>query len=241
MHSVVPLASAIISFVFAILVLDQYFARRKSYHLLWTIGLFIFVVATITEFWSESQGNSPTVYRLWYLSGVLMVSAYLGMGTLYLLVKRKFTHIILAVLVILTLYAILRIFTSSISISSDQPLLGTTGLFPKDVAAMAGVFPTFGFITFVGGALYSTWMFWRKRVLPYRVAANILIAIGGILMALSGSSGHLGDSIPSGYVYQLLGIVVIFVGYMRSKQTFGLYRFPLIHGFARVASRTDIK
>jgi hypothetical protein len=240
MQSAVPLASAIICFIFALIVLDQLLARRKSYHLLWLLGLFIFVIATVTEFWAESRGNSPTVYRLWYLSGVLAVSAYLGMGTLYLLVKRKYTHIVLAVLLILTVYAALRMFTSSLNIGSSQPLLGTTGLFPTDVAVMAGVFPTFGFITFVGGALYSAWLFWRRRVLPYRVAANILIALGGILMALSGSSGKLGGSLPSGYLYQLLGIVVIFIGYLRSKKSFGLYRFPLIHGFAKVASKSDI-
>ncbi len=239
MQSVVPLVSAIIGLIFFICVLDHYLARRKSYQLLWTIGLVIFVIATFTEYWASSRGNSPLTYSLWYLTGVLLVSAYLGMGTLYLLVKRRLTHVILAALVILSLYAAIRIFTNSPDITSAQPLLGTTGVMPKDIVPLAAVFPTFGVITFVGGALYSVWIFWRRQILPHRVVSGLLIAIGGILLALAGSSTKFGD-LPAGYFYQLLGIVVIFAGYLRSNLPFGLYRFPLVHGFGRVAPGKDI-
>jgi hypothetical protein len=239
MQSAVPLVSAIIGLLFFICVLDHYLARRKSYQLLWTIGLLIFIAATFSEFWASSRGDSPAVYRVWYLSGVLLVSAYLGMGTLYLLVKRRFTHIIMAILLILSLYAAVRIFTSSLSIESTQPLLGTTGLMPRDIVPLAGVFPTFGVVAFVGGALYSAWAFWRKRIMPHRIASSILIALGGVLLALSGASGKLGE-VPAGYLFQLLGIMAIFAGYLRSNPTFGLYRFPLVHGFSRVAPGKDI-
>lgn len=36
------------------------------------------------------------------------------------------------------------------------------------------------------------------------------------------------------YIFELLGIIVIFIGFLRSREVFGLYRFPLIHGFGRV-------
>ncbi len=81
--AIVPLISCIVSLVFAVTVLDQYFARRKPYQLLWSIGLFMYFVGTGTEFWSGTWELNETIYRLWYLFGAIFVAAYLGMGTIY--------------------------------------------------------------------------------------------------------------------------------------------------------------
>ncbi len=94
----IPLISAIVSLVFALAVLDQYFARRRPYQLIWAIGLFMYAISTSTEFWVGAWGLNVTVYRLWYLFGAIFVAAYLGMGTLYLLVRRRTAHIIMAIL-----------------------------------------------------------------------------------------------------------------------------------------------
>ena len=83
MSYVVPLISALVSLVFALAVLDQYFARRQPFQLVWGIGLLLYCVATATEFWAEAWGLNPTIYRLWYLFGAFYVAAYLGMGTIW--------------------------------------------------------------------------------------------------------------------------------------------------------------
>jgi hypothetical protein len=31
-----------------------------------------------------------------------------------------------------------------------------------------------------------------------------------------------------------VGIIIMFAGFLRTKEVFGLYRFPLIHGFRKV-------
>ena len=43
--TVIPLASSIVSVVFAVTVLDQFFARRKPYQLIWAIGLFMYFIS----------------------------------------------------------------------------------------------------------------------------------------------------------------------------------------------------
>ena len=43
-------------------------------------------------------------------------------------------------------------------------------------------FNIYGLLTLVGGAIYSAYLFWRKRVLPNRVIGNILIAAGALLI-----------------------------------------------------------
>ncbi len=230
--SVVPLVSSIVSLVFAVIVLDQFFARRKSYQLIWAIGLFMFFISTGAEFWTGTWGLNETVYRLWYLFGAIFVAAYLGMGTLYLLTPRRTAHIILAILLLASLYAIFRVFTASIDLSTLQGLSGEA--MPQGVRLLTPFFNTFGTVALVGGAIYSAWVFWRRRLMPHRVVSNILIAVGAMLPAFGGTLMRLGGSLTAFYLLELVGIIIIFTGFLRSREVFGLYRFPLIHGFKRI-------
>jgi hypothetical protein len=234
----VPLITCIVSLIFAIAVLDQYFARRKPFQLLWSIGLFMYALSTFTEFYWNVVGHVDVFYRLWYLIGAVLVAAYLGQGTLYLLMKRRHAHIIMAILGVITLYSVIRIFTAHIDISGLTVLTGRD-VIPKDIRF--GVTPlvnAFGTFALVGGALWSAWIFWRKRILPHRVIANILIALGALLPA----AGGIHIATPSGdlnlfFIMELLGVIIMFIGFLRTKEVFGLYRFPLIHGFKKVDTK----
>ncbi len=122
--AVMPLVSSVISLVFAITVLDQFFARRKPYQLIWAIGLFMYFLSTGTEFWTQAWGLNETVYRLWYLFGAIFVAAYLGMGTLYLLIPRRAANIIMAILLVVSVYAVFRVFSASLDLSTLAQLSG---------------------------------------------------------------------------------------------------------------------
>jgi hypothetical protein len=231
----VPLATSIVGLIFAIMVLDQFFARRKAYQLLWAIGLFMYAISAFTEFYWNIIGHNEVVYRLWYLIGAILVAAYLGQGTLYLLMKRKPANIIMGILAAASLYCVIRLFTVQIDISNLTTLTGV-GILPTDVRAIATpIFNTFGTFALAGGALFSAYIFWRKRILPHRVIGNILIAVGAILPAVGGIhiSTSSGD-INLFFVMELLGVIIMCVGFLRIREVFGLYRFPLIHGFKKV-------
>jgi len=231
--AVIPLASSIVSVGFAVTVLDQFFARRKPYQLIWAIGLFMYFISTGSEFWVETWGLNETIYRLWYLFGAIFVAAYLGMGTLYLLVPRRIAHIIMAILLVASFYAVFRVFTASLDLSTLQYLSGRA--MPQGVRLMTPFFNTFGTVALVGGAIYSAWVFWRRRFMPHRVISNTLIAVGAILPAVGGTHMRLGGSLTTFYLLELVGIIIIFIGFLRSREVFGLYRFPLIHGFGKVS------
>lgn len=229
----IPLATAIISFLFAIAVLDQYFARRKPFQLLWAVGLFMYSVSAFTEFWWNIYGHVDVLYRLWYLIGAILVAAYLGQGTLYLLMKRRTAHIIMILLGVVTLYATVRVFTVNIDISGLTKLTGV-GVFPNDLRAIVTpITNAFGTIALAGGAVYSAYIFWRKRILPHRVVANILIALGALLPAIGGVHISTGGDLNLFFLLELIGAIIMFVGFLRTKEVFGLYRFPLIHGFKK--------
>jgi len=232
MNTYIPLASSAISLIFAIIVLDQYFARRQPYQLIWSIGLFMYFVSTGTEFWTGQWGMNLLVYRLWYLFGAIGVAAYLGMGTVYLLVRRRISHIIVVVLLIASAYAAIRVFTADIDLGGLNILSGTA--MPQSIRIMTPIFNTFGTVALVGGAIYSAWIFWRKRILPHRVISNLLIAIGAILPAIGGTHMRFGGNLTLFYILELVGIIIIFIGFLRTREVFGLYRVPLIHGFKKV-------
>ncbi len=96
MQSILPLASSLLSFAFAAMVLDQWWQRRRAFQLVWGIGLVWYGVAAGTEFLGSAFGWSEPLYRTWYLVGAFLVPSYLGAGTLYLLSKTRFGYFVAA-------------------------------------------------------------------------------------------------------------------------------------------------
>lgn len=89
---VLPLLSSTLSFVFALFLLDQWLERRRSYQLVWTIGMVWYGISAGTEFWGAAFGWSEPLYRAWYLIGAVYVAAWLGLGTMFLLGKTRFGY-----------------------------------------------------------------------------------------------------------------------------------------------------
>jgi hypothetical protein len=89
---VLPFLSSMLSFVFALFLLDQWLERRRSYQLIWTIGMVWYGISAGTEFWGGAFGWSEPLYRAWYLIGAIYVAAWLGLGTMYLLGKTRFGY-----------------------------------------------------------------------------------------------------------------------------------------------------
>ncbi len=222
MDTVVPLLSSIFSLVFALLMLGQYMARRRPYQLVWGIGLLMYFAATLSEFLVGYIGLKAAFYRGWYLFGAIYVAAYLGMGSLYLLAPRRIAHGVMGLLLIVSLYALIRVLSVPVDLSKlveGEVLWGIA--FPTSVRLLTPFFNIFGTIALVGGAAYSAWVFWRQHIFPHRVISNTLIAIGAILPALRGTFSRLGMP-QTLYLLELAGIVIIFVGFLRSYEVFAV-------------------
>jgi hypothetical protein len=93
-NAVLPLGSSLVSFVFAALVVDQWWQRRRAFQLVWAIGLLCYGISTGGEFIGGAYGWSPEIYRAWYFFGVFLVPSYLGLGTVYLLAKTRFGYFV---------------------------------------------------------------------------------------------------------------------------------------------------
>lgn len=89
---VLPLASSALSFVFFVLLADQWRTRRRPYQLIWAIGMLWYGISAGTEFLGSAFGWSEPLYRVWYLIGAVWVAGWLGLGTVYLLGKTRFGY-----------------------------------------------------------------------------------------------------------------------------------------------------
>jgi hypothetical protein len=214
----VPLAAALTSFVFAIMVLARWVRRRALHNLLWGIGLLLFGTGALMEVLYQSSGWSPLVFQLWYFSGAFFAAAYLGQGTVYLLTKKRYAHALMAVLLVGSVAASVALFSAPLDAQAVIDFGELTGqALPKNVRLLTIPFNTYGTLGLAGGAVYSAWLFWRKRVMINRVVGNLLIGLGGILPAFAGIMSRLG--IPrSLYIGLFLGAVLMFVGFLQTNR-----------------------
>lgn len=71
----------------------------------------------------------------------------------------------------------------------------------------------YGTLGLVGGAAYSAFLFWRKKVLAGRMFGNILIAIGALSPAMAGTFVKAGI-VDALYTSELFGAALMFIGFM---------------------------
>ncbi|MEN8234409.1 MAG: hypothetical protein ABFR89_05745, partial [Actinomycetota bacterium] len=82
------------------------------------------------------------------------------------------------------------------------------------VRAFSPLVNTYALVFLAGGAAWSAWMYWRRSDRPgSRVLGNVLIAVGAILPGIGGSFARLGR-VEVLYVTELIGIVLIWAGYV---------------------------
>lgn len=223
MNTILPFASSLISIVFAALIFKRYFERRGTHLLLWGIGMVLFAIGGFCEAYFGAFGWNPLIFRLWYLCGAILVAAWLGQGTVYLLASKRWATILMIVLGLGSVYAAIVVFGAELdpslmttSAHTGSELSGHAILTPG-VRTLTPIFNAYGTLTLVGGAAYSAWMFWRKRVLLDRTVGNILIAVGALAPAFGGAFSRAGIS-GALYIGEFLGAVLIFLGFLRSTK-----------------------
>jgi hypothetical protein len=220
-NTLLPFVSSIVSFVTAFLILRRYLTRKGLHLLLWGIGMIFYGIGGFCEAYYGALGWSPLVFRLWYLFGAILVAAWLGQGTVYLLVKPRWAHILMAILALGSLYGLIRVFGAELnpalmteSVHTGSELSGHAIVTPG-VRILTPFFNLYGTVTLIGGAAWSAWIFWRKRVLLHRTIGNVLIAAGAILPAFGGTFSRVGFA-GALYVSELLGAVLILLGFLRA-------------------------
>jgi hypothetical protein len=228
---IVGFLTALVSGVFAYLVLNRYRLRGGTHLLMWGLGLVLYFVGGLTET-ILNFGWNELAFRLWYWSGAIMVAAVLAQGTLHLLVRRPYVANITSIAVGVIGAASL-VWVLSIPLNAAAFVPGADiGAFLTDSyrdilpdspvrRILPPVMNTYGTLVLVGGAVYSAYLFLRKQIMPNRVIGNIFIAIGGLLPAFGGAIIKVAETTPGlseagstiKYLGIFLGLIFLFIGF----------------------------
>ncbi|MCB1187457.1 hypothetical protein KDL29_09855 [bacterium] len=209
-----PLATTIISAIFAAVILMRYKDRHSGVHLLWWgFGVIIYGAGTALEGGITLFGNSVAATKAWYIVGALLGGYPLATGSLYMLTPRRYanrlTWISLPLVAILSLAVVL----SPANLEALQPHKpGGAVLGWQWIRWFSPLINTYAAIFLIGFAVRSATLFARRRRNFNRMVGNTLIAIGAILPGIGGGMAK-GGIVEALYVGEFIGIILIWMGF----------------------------
>lgn len=168
--NIIPVISTLITFGFAASVLNRWRYKKPNHLLFWGAGLIWYGLGTLSEV-LLSFTFSPFILKLWYLSGAMLTAAWLGQGTVYLLVRRRMIANSLMVLLLLaTIASVILLASASVIPGAVYHINHPASEQYKEIIVRSGpiLFLTillniYGTLALVGGALYSAFFSGERK------------------------------------------------------------------------------
>jgi hypothetical protein len=214
---VFPAISAFISLVCAVLIARDALARPRPDKIAWTIAFALFAIAAGAEVIGSLSEWTPTLVRVYYLTGAILVVGYLALGELYLLAGNKIQRVAPGVALLLTAVSATVVWNAGI----DESKLATDGWEAIErgpaLSALAIGVNSVGTVIIAGGLIYSAWRFKQLGTHRNRMIGCLLIAIGTITVGLGGTLTRLGQH-EYLYIAMAIGVAIIFAGYLQTRR-----------------------
>jgi hypothetical protein len=208
-HAILPVATALLAGLFALSLLRSFRRRRAGQKLLWAAGFTLFATAAAAEGLAERHGWTPGLLRAYYLAGGILTVAYLGAGSAWLLLPRRWRDVMVGALVTATVAAAVTVFLAPVqerllaSASSGRP--PAAGALGGHAALWAISLNVLGTLFLVGGSLFSI-------VRRQRVRQNVWIAAGALTVAAATGLSRAGDY-SLVYAGELVGLALMYYGF----------------------------
>lgn len=214
-----PLGVAMVSAVFAGIVLAQYIARRRAHHLIWAVALLMSALASAAYVLALPPESSAAAFRVYYGLGALLMPAWLGLGSIFLVAPRRIADGALAALVNVGALGLAAVFVAPIDSTALSRLNGGPGtgvLEPGVWLPLTILLNTIGVLAVVGVAVWSAIRLVRRQGSGQLVLANALIAAGDLIVGVAGSMARTGQP-GLFWVTMLAGWIVIFAGFLLTE------------------------
>ncbi len=183
----------------------------------WAMAFLLFAAAAVCEVIGSAIGWSPTLARVYYLTGAVLVVGVLALGELYLLLPRRMPSLTPGVSMLIVAVAATAVWSAPID-AARLPAVGWQALERGPfLVALAATINAGGTIVLAGGALYSAWTLRAASGWGQRAAGCLLIAIGTVAVALGGTLSRFGRP-EYLYLTMAIGIAVIFAGVVLTRQ-----------------------
>jgi len=212
-----PAATALIAALCTTLVGWDALRRPNPERVSWSVAFILFTAAALCEVAGAAMGWTPTLARVYYLAGAVLVVGVLALGELYLLLPRRMPSITPGVSLLIVAVAATAVWSAPID-SAQLPAVGWRALERGPfLVALAATINAGGTIVLAGGALYSAWKLRAARGSGRRATGCVLIAVGTVVVALGGTLTRFGRP-EYLYLSMALGIAIIFAGVVLTRQ-----------------------
>ncbi len=191
--------------------------RPKPERIVWTIAFIVFAVAAGSEVMGSLSGWSPSLARVYYLAGAVLVVGLLGLGELYLLFGSRMPALTPGVTLLVITLAVTLVWGAPI----DESRLESAGWSAIEkgpaLIALAASINILGTLVLCGGALWSAWRLRSTPASIHRALGCALIALGAIVVALGGTLTRLGQR-EYLYLAMTVGTATIFAGILQTRR-----------------------
>jgi hypothetical protein len=244
-----PLVAAGVSAVFSAMLLRQYARDHRIPQLAWGVSLAMFAVASLIVAYGTSQTWDASMYRMFWLFGVMLNVPWLAVGSIALLGHKRLTSLVLIAVLGASAYALIATFaarTCPAIVGSGghtrcytaQPAPSGSNVFGfkdiprgKDVWAtnvpgarrsiykIGVLYSTVAYVIVVLIAVATSWRRKGKTPPPERRRSNLMIAAGVTIVAI-GSTAL--SRIGQGAAFSVtlaLGVTVMFFGFLIAGRT----------------------
>ena len=222
---ILPIVTAVLTLIFAGAVFSRLLERPRPHLFYWFMGLVFYGLGAFSEV-ILSFAFDGHILKLWYLSGAMLTAAWLGQGSIFLLVRKGNRAAYMAgVLLVVSLFSFELIRNTGISETALQFDISRSASLQYEhillrsaaVRFLTVVLNIYGTIGLVGGAIYSAFLLWRKQVLADRMYGNLLIAAGALFPALGGT--FIPFDLPDWlFISEFFGAVLMFLGFLRTTR-----------------------
>lgn len=211
--------------IFAGTLLRQYVRRRREAQLYWTLALLMAFGATLAYILMvASVPTSPMgifYFRLYYTLGAALTPAWLGLGSLALVLGKRLVRTFGFLLAGASLLAVVTISEAHIDLTALSKVAGTPGtgvLEPGPWLVVLIVLNTLGVVLLAGVAIYSGWQTWRRQASvaglhPANLLwANMLILAGALFNGTAGTLARAFGLASSFWLIMALGWIIFYLG-----------------------------
>jgi hypothetical protein len=189
---------------------------RQAPLIAWTIGFALFTTASLALLYGAARGWSAAPFRIYYLTGGVLVVAYLAVGEMLLVLPgRTVTRLTAATMLFLTFAATAAVLAARV----DTGELARAGATPPNGAikgpwttVMAIGLNSAGTLVLLAGSILSA----RRR----RDPRPLLVAAGVLVIALASSATRLG-SYTLFALAQAAGVTLILLGLVTRRRSRG--------------------
>lgn len=228
--SALSAATLLLSLAFSGLVLGRWRAGRKPHQLLWGTALALFAAASALELAAAGLGWSGALYRAYFVVTAVMVGL-MAAGTGFLLSPRlgaafgAFVAVMAQALVFFA--AVAGVDPARLAAANAQGEVPTRVL--ANVGFLHAMVDVPASLLLIGGALLG----WRRTREPgmLLIAAGALAFTGIHSLASGAQTGALSESGADVFgTGTLLGVVLLFAGYVRSREAPRAQQGGVAHG-----------